>query len=456
MANERNACITLSLIPTIGPSRFFALLSAFGSISNALNASYLALKNIVGEKAAQAITEGPDDALLEKTLAWEDEHPDHFIITYVDDDYPAGLKEIEYPPPVLYAIGDTSLLRATALAIVGSRHPSQTGKDNAFQFAQSLSNAGLTIISGLAAGIDTQAHKGALEGIGSTIAVMGTGADLIYPASNHELAKKIADRGLLLTELPLSTPPKAENFPRRNRIISGLSFGCLVVEAALSSGSLITSRFALEQGKDVFAIPGSIHNPQSKGCHQLIKQGAKLVDSITDILEEIKLNLPESTLSVPDHQNIDNADSVDLSERLIFDPIDTENHQEKQIEKAPSTPIIELKVHKALHLYTAENLAEDMTAQLMQKLQKAHSLSTEKTETSYPATKKESKPKQTSTPPIHADVLTAMGNTTVDIDVLATILNIDIAKLQAKLLELEIHGLVEKLLSGQYRRIPKG
>jgi DNA processing protein len=353
----------------------------------------------------------------------------------------------------LYAIGDLSLLRATALAIVGSRHPSQIGKENAFQFAESLSNAGVTIVSGLAIGIDTQAHLGALNGVGSTIAVMGTGADLIYPSDNHKLAQKIANTGLLLTEFPLSTAPKAENFPRRNRIISGLSFGCLVVEAAMSSGSLITSRFSLEQGKDVFAIPGSIHNPQSKGCHQLIKQGAKLVDSITDILEEIAFDLPEP--SCPNADNHD-SDEADLADNAIDNAIQSDTKPAP--DHANSTPIIEMTVHKAFHLYTAENLAEDMTTQLIQKLQKNQS--TPKPETAKkisidPETRKLSSARQTPPSPIHADVLSAMGNDPIDIDVLATLLDLNIATLQTKLLELELFGLVEKLLSGQYRRSTK-
>jgi DNA processing protein len=203
-----------------------------------------------------------------------------------DADYPQLLLQIPDPPPLLYVKGNCSLLNRFALAVVGSRNATAQGIANAQEFARSLSDAGITIVSGLALGVDAAAHHGGLAGAASSIAVVGTGLDIVYPARNRALAHALAERGALISEFPLGTPALASNFPRRNRVISGISRGCLVVEAALQSGSLITARLANEQGREVFALPGSIHSPLAKGCHRLIKQGAKLVDDANDILEE--------------------------------------------------------------------------------------------------------------------------------------------------------------------------
>jgi DNA processing protein len=210
-----------------------------------------------------------------------------FIVTLADETYPKALLEIPDPPALLYAVGRIDLLQRTSLAVVGSRNATAQGEQNAENFAKALSETGLTIVSGLAMGIDAAAHRGGLAGSGSTVAVLGTGVDVIYPRRNAELAAQIAERGLLVSEFPLGTAPAAYNFPRRNRLISGLSRGCLVVEAAAASGSLITARAAADQGREVFAIPGSIHSPLSKGCHGLIKSGAKLVESAEDVLAEL-------------------------------------------------------------------------------------------------------------------------------------------------------------------------
>jgi DNA processing protein len=211
----------------------------------------------------------------------------HAAITLADGDYPQPLLETADPPPLLYLHGRRELLARPGLAMVGSRSATPQGISNAEQFARAFSDAGLTIVSGLALGIDAAAHRGGLEGASSTIAVLGTGADILYPQRNRALGERIAREGLIVSEFPLGTPPHGANFPRRNRVISGLTRGCLVVEAALASGSLITARFAAEQGREVFAIPGSIHSPHSKGCHALIKQGAKLVESAQDLLQEL-------------------------------------------------------------------------------------------------------------------------------------------------------------------------
>jgi len=243
---------------------------------------------------------------LDTTWAWLNNDPDaRAIVTLGDEDYPAALLQTADPPCLLYATGRIHQLRhlqaARLLAIVGSRNPTPQGRLNAHAFAQNLAQAGLGIVSGLALGMDGAAHEGALEGADTgqlaTLAVVGTGLDRVYPKQHLPLARRIAQQGLILSEYPLGTPPLAENFPRRNRIISGLSQGTLVVEAALESGSLITARQALEQGREVFAIPGSIHSPQSKGCHALIRQGAKLVESAQDVLEELRV--PDPFAQVP-------------------------------------------------------------------------------------------------------------------------------------------------------------
>ena len=229
---------------------------------------------------------GADPARLDAARAWLDQ-PGNQLLTLADADYPRLLLETAAPPVVLYAKGRRELLGRPALAVVGSRHATPQGLRDAEAFAHALSDAGLTIVSGLALGIDAAAHAGGLAGAGSSIAVVGTGLDRVYPARNKALAHRLAEDGLILSEFPLGTPPLAGNFPRRNRLISGQALGTLVVEAAPDSGSLVTARLAAEQGREVFAIPGSIHSPLARGCHQLLKQGAKLVESAADILDEL-------------------------------------------------------------------------------------------------------------------------------------------------------------------------
>jgi len=229
----------------------------------------------------------PNWELIDQELEWSTLDSNE-IIPIHHPNYPTLLREIPDPPSVLYIHGDVKLLDSAQIAIVGSRNPSASGKDTAFQFAHHLSSNQFTITSGLALGIDYESHRGALTGNGKTIAVTATGLDRVYPARHKSLAHQIVNQGgILLSEYPLGTPPKRENFPRRNRIISGLSLGTLVVEAAQQSGSLITARYAGEQGREVFAIPGSIHNPLAKGCHNLIRQGAKLIENVEHILEEL-------------------------------------------------------------------------------------------------------------------------------------------------------------------------
>lgn len=263
-----------------------------------MDAGPAAWRDVGGASAAEALTSPAldHDALLAKTLAWlAADTANRRILTLGDPAYPQALLEIADPPTLLYAQGKHSLLTAPSLAIVGSRHATPGGLDNARAFAAHLSATGLVIVSGLALGIDGAAHEGALDGAaaacrGGTIAVVGTGLDRVYPKKHHALAHRMTEgAGLLISEYPLGMEALAINFPRRNRIIAGLSLGTLVVEAAIQSGSLITARMAVENGRDVFAIPGSIHSPQSRGCHRLIKDGAKLVETADDVLHELRL-----------------------------------------------------------------------------------------------------------------------------------------------------------------------
>jgi DNA processing protein len=280
------AWLSLSLIRGLRGEAARHLLKQFGSPEAVLAANATALKFFVKPEVAGAIVRGIGDSELSATLNWLAEE-NNYVVTLADSEYPQALLNISDPPLLIYVKGRLNLLNARAFAIVGSRHASPQGVSNATEFAKSLSNAGLCIVSGMAYGIDTAAHNGALQGMGSSIAVVGTGLDKVYPSANLELAHQLAGVGALISEFPLGTPPIGSNFPRRNRIISGMSMGCLIVEASLQSGSLITARQAMEQGRDVFAIPGSIHSPLSRGCHKLIKEGAKLVETAQDILEEL-------------------------------------------------------------------------------------------------------------------------------------------------------------------------
>ncbi|MEK6685889.1 MAG: DNA-processing protein DprA [Pseudomonadota bacterium] len=285
-APDIESWLHLNLIDGLGGESIRRLLIAFGEPAAIFSATTTALERIVKPPIAKHIKQGADGNKIAAALKWL-EDPTNAIITLADLDYPAQLLNIADPPPLLYFKGRRELLQELALAVVGSRNATPQGLSNAEAFSEAASNAGLCIISGMALGIDTAAHQGGLRGVAASIAVVGTGLDIVYPAKNHPLAHKLAKEGALISEFPLGTPAIGRNFPRRNRIISGMSQGCLVVEAALRSGSLITARQALDQGREVMAIPGSIHSPLSKGCHALIKQGAKLVENTQDILDEL-------------------------------------------------------------------------------------------------------------------------------------------------------------------------
>ena len=281
------ACrLALWQLSGVGPSTFYELVKHFPNLSELFKLTSSELKSYdISDNLCQQILH-PNWTKVEEDLAWR-QQPGHNIISWDDADYPLLLKEIAAVPPILYVEGDLSLLKSPQIAVVGSRNPSHAGKENARQFVSELVAAGYCITSGLACGIDAVSHQAALEADGKTIAVLGTGIDIVYPQSNKKLAADIVNNGVLVSEFPRQTKPLAPHFPRRNRLISGLSTGVLVVEAAQRSGSLITARYAMEQNRDVFAIPGSIHNPLARGCHELIRNGAKLVEKTQDILEEL-------------------------------------------------------------------------------------------------------------------------------------------------------------------------
>ncbi|MGD9942877.1 MAG: DNA-processing protein DprA [Burkholderiaceae bacterium] len=288
-SDELALWLRLTLTPGLGPASVLRLLEAFGLPEDIFAAGRGKLGAALDAPRAQALL--ADDparsAQIDAALAWA-QAPDHHLLTLADPAYPARLLATGDPPPLLYVRGDPARLSAPALAIVGSRHATRGGSEIAAGFGRALADQGLLIVSGLAEGIDAAAHRGALSGRAGTIAVVGTGLDQVFPSGHAALADAIAARGAIISELPLGSPPRRDHFPRRNRLIAGLALGVLVVEAARQSGSLITARHAGEFGREVMAIPGSIHSPLSKGCHQLIRQGAKLVESAEDVLAELR------------------------------------------------------------------------------------------------------------------------------------------------------------------------
>ena len=286
----------------------------------------------LSEELRDAI-DNPDDAAIEKALEWASEAK-HHLIHPESADYPELLRQIPGAPILLYAVGKTAALNLPSLAIVGSRNPTRGGIQNAFEFSRHLGGAGFCVVSGLAQGIDTAAHRGALDAQAMTIAVLGHGIDRVYPAGNRELAHAIADRGALLSEYPLGSPPRRQHFPQRNRLISGLCVGALVIEAAKRSGSLITARLASEQGREVFAIPGSIHSPLSRGCHQLIRQGAKLVENAADIVDELgsltgHLMQNSAAPAVPLPTVARDAEYQSVLDLMGFDPVSADELAER-------------------------------------------------------------------------------------------------------------------------------
>jgi DNA processing protein len=323
--------IKLGLVAELSAAPFRKLLAEFGSPEAICSATHSALRHLVTAEVASALERGPDPARVEATLRWLEDSSNR-VITLADEAYPRLLLETSDPPALLYLKGNPDLLNRNALAVVGSRNATQQGIANAEAFAHELSDGGFTIVSGLALGIDAAAHRGGLAGAGSSIAVVGTGLDIVYPARNRDLAHRLAEEGALVSEFALGMPALASNFPRRNRLLSGMARGCLIVEAALKSGSLITARYALEQGREVFAVPGSIHSSLSKGCHLLIKQGAKLVESAADILEEFGVRTAPA--KAVGNIRSGNPDLDTVLEALGFDPVALE----KLCERCGLTP----------------------------------------------------------------------------------------------------------------------
>lgn len=284
--------LTLFHIPGLGTMRLLSLMDAFGTPTKVLGSTASELANVVPDRLARRISKAQADPLVqaavERDKEWVRDSWQNTIFTLTDVDYPPLLKAIASPPPLLYVRGDAELLHQRQLAVVGSRQPTPQGGASAQKLAADLAEAGYVVTSGLALGIDGFAHSGALQTSGKTIAVLASGLDNIYPQRHQSLAQEITTKGALVSEFSLGTPPRAGHFPRRNRIISGLSLGTLVVEAAVASGSLITAHCALEQGREVFAMPGSVHNPNAQGCHALIRDGARLVENAAQLLEELE------------------------------------------------------------------------------------------------------------------------------------------------------------------------
>ena len=299
---ERLAWIELALTPFVGAETFLRIIKYFGSAQNALSASAAEISPFCQRQVSKYWHSDVAKQATEAAIEWERAHTDARLLLLADNDFPAMLTKGLTPPPLLFVRGDSQCLHQPALSIVGSRHATPQAMRITHDFAAALARKGVTIISGMASGADTAAHQGALQAMGTTVAVWGTGIDRVYPARNKNLATQIVAHGCIISEFPLGTRPSPGNFPRRNRLIAALSQGTLVVEAATESGSLITARLAGEMGREVMAIPGSIDNPLSKGCHTLIKQGAKLVENLEDILQECPHLLQKKDLQSYSHR----------------------------------------------------------------------------------------------------------------------------------------------------------
>ena len=391
--NERFAWLQLAFTPYIGAESFLVLLQQFGSAQATLNAPADKIAALVRHKQAAESWRNADKRALaqqsaEAALQWEMQDGCRLLLLQ-DDDFPEMLTQGITAPPVLFLRGNAELLHTPSAAIVGSRHATPQAMRIAKDFGRALSEKGIPVVSGMASGIDTAAHQGALQADGCTIAVWGTGIDRIYPPSNKNLAYEIAERGLIVSEFPLDTRPFAGNFPRRNRLIAALSQLTLVVEAALESGSLITAKLAAEMGREVMAVPGSIDNPHSKGCHKLIKDGAKLVECLDDILHEC----PQLLQNTP-------VPSYSINKTVKPKNDQTERLQPKTIADEPQRP--------------SENL---------------------------PAA------------PSTSALLEAMGYDPIHPDILAQQTNMAAADVYAQLLEYELDGIVAALPGGRYQRV---
>ncbi len=457
---ERYAWLRLTLEPGVGPVTARHLLVAFGLPQDIFGASASALMKVVPQKQALQLTSPVDpaiDTLIKRTFDWL-ARPNHHIITLADEQYPALLLDTSDPPPLLYVDGDPAVLSRPGLAVVGARSATPAGTDNAFAFARHLAQAGWGIISGLAQGIDGAAHEGALasgEPL-ATIAVMGTGINRVYPAAHKELAMRIRERGALVTELPLDTPAVVHQFPLRNRIVTGLSRGVLVVEAAKRSGSLITARLAAENGREVFAIPGSIHSPLSRGCHALIRQGAKLVETAEDIIEELSRNgsVPQTSSISPAGTTIVASVTSRGEHRPQGEPGGRGEQGSQNVKRSRSG-----KLAVARGQNRSPRLATDSTnfSETMEPLDTA-----ETAEISNKGDAQEagsslasrhsgaSKNQSDITDPEQRALLDQMGFDPVSLDLLLLRLNITVAELAGALTELEMLGKIVRLPDGRY------
>jgi DNA processing protein len=351
------AWLTLAIAPGLNAADLRRLLERFGSAEALTGARSAQLRAAgIGEQAAQALLD-PDAAVLDRCLAWAAASPAHHLVSWADPAYPPLLAQVSDPPVVLFVRGDPAALSQPQLAIVGSRSASPGGEATARAFAEHLAGCGLAITSGLALGIDAAAHRGALACGGTTVAVLGTGPEQVYPRQHEELAAQVAAQGALVSEFAPGTPVRRANFPQRNRIISGLAAGTLVVEASIQSGALVTARCAAEQGREVFAIPGSIHNPLAKGCHKLIRDGAKLVETAGHILVELPgLLSADSTAVAPREPGDDSAramqhdgDYARLLDAMSWDTVDVNTLAERSgltaAEVSSMLLILELQGH---------------------------------------------------------------------------------------------------------------
>jgi DNA processing protein len=460
---ELAAWLRLSLAPGLKPAALRLMLSAFGLPEAILNQPPQALAGVAGEAAARAALAPPGsefDAQLDAVNAWR-ELPGNQVVTLDDPAYPPALLTMPDPPPLLYIKGRLDLLHTRAVALIGSRSATPQGIEDAERFSRELSAAGVTVVSGLALGIDGAAHRGGLDGIGSTVAVIGTGADLVYPAAHHALARQIAVQGAILSEWPLGTPARAANFPQRNRLIAGLVSGVVIVEAAMRSGSLITARLANEMGRDIFALPGSIHAPLSRGCHRIIKQGAKLVEAPEEVLEELGFARRPTV----------RAGSAS-KQTVLWEGADSRNTPVAEI-----SPMIQLELAKAspddadcpesATTHSAETVCADPTAAHTRSAaaprstampmsagtpSKSSRTAARATATADFATPPPPAPLADPAVPDAQRLLAALGHSPTTLEILATRTEMEDSALQTTLLQLELAGQVTLLPGGRFMR----
>lgn len=423
---EISAWLKLTLANGVGSSVQRSLLKEFGSPQAIFDAGELLIEKYIGQSKAQKLFAAQTDEIIEQTLTWLQLSEQHHIITLADENYPKTLLNISDPPTIIYARGNIELLNHQGLAVVGSRNATPQGLLNAENFCQVIANFGLPIISGLALGIDSAAHKGALKAAnGATLAVIGTGINRMYPASNKNLALQILEQnGLIITEFPLNTSPSPENFPRRNRLISGLSLGILVVEATIDSGSLITAKLAAEQGREVFAIPGSIHSPLSKGCHKLIRQGAKLVETANDILEELRFKPYVPNIKKVEPKLVIKKENIEKTEKIENDKIT----KAKATNKNTKTATKNKTKSKTTNKKTAKNTINKIES------------------------KNENNNENNNDNNINK-VLNFMGYSPCTLDELVERTNISAAEILTHLLTLEMQGKISTIPGGSYQRL---